>query len=144
MKNLKPPIHSLPIPDIPRLPEIKPEDAVTILKNKNWSARVIRNRHIKSVRQIITPLLETDSLPQDFDQVVFENVIIEQGDLAELEIPFKLYFMNTFFHKGLDLKGSRLKRLDVSGYIGYGLNLAETKGQPIINLNNLQADQVRV
>lgn len=144
MKNLKPPMHSLPIPDIPQLPEIKPEDAVAILKNKNWSARVIRNRHIKSVRQIITPLLETDSLPQDFDQVVFENVIIEQGDLTDLEIPFILYFVNTFFLGGLDLKGSRLKRLDVSGYIGYGLNLAETKGQPIINLNNLQADQVRV
>lgn len=144
MKNLKPPLHSLPMPDIPRLPEIKPEDAVAILKNKNWSARVIRNQHIKSVRQIIIPLLEPGSLPQDFDQVVFENIVIEQGDLTDLEIPFRLCFVNTFFLNGLDLKDSQLKHLDVSGYIGWGLNLAETKGQPIINLNNLQADQIRV
>jgi hypothetical protein len=146
IKNrIKPPFHSYPpSSDIPRLPEIKPEDAVAILKSRNWSARVIKNRHITCLRQIITPLLESDSLPQDFDQVVFENVVIEQGDLTELEIPFKLYFSNAFFLGGLHLNQSRFTHLDVSGYIGYALSLTETKGQPIVNLANLQADQIYV
>lgn len=143
--RIKPPLHSYqPSSDIPRLLEIKPEDAVAILQSKKWSARVIRNRHIKCLRQIIIPLLETDSLPQDFDQVCFTGVVIEQADLTELEIPFRLSFSNAFFLDGLHLNHSRFTHLDVSGYIGYALSLTETKGQPIVNLANLQADQIYV
>lgn len=142
---IKPPFHSYqPSSDIPSLPEIKPEEAVATLRNKDWSARVIRNRHIKCLRQIITPLLETDSLQQNFDQVCFTGVVIEQADLTELEIPFRLSFSNAFFLDGLHLNHSRFTHLDVSGYIRYALSLTETKGQPIVNLTNLQADQIYI
>jgi len=143
--RIKPPLHSYQLSsDIPRLPEIKPEDAIATLLSKDWSARIIRNQYIKCLRQIITPLLETDSLPDDFDQVAFEHVVVEQGDLTELEIPFRLSFSNAFFLDGLHLNHSRFTHLDVSGYIAYALSLTETKGRPVVNLANLQADQIYV
>ena len=143
--RIKPPLHRYPpSSNIPQLPKIEPGDAVITFLSKSWSARVIRHKHIKCLRQIITPLLETDSLPRDFDQVLFEHVVVEQGDLTELAIPFRLCFQDVFFLDGLHLNHSRFTHLDVSGYVGDALSLTETKGQPIVSLANLQADQIYI
>jgi len=143
--RIKPPLHlyppSQPIPD---LPKIEPQEALVTLMNKEWTARVVKGRRITCLRQIITSLINTDSLPQDFDQVLFDYVVVEEADLTELVIPFKLHFQNTFFLNGLHLNHSKFHFLNVSGYIGYGLSLTETSGQPIVGLANLQADQIHV
>lgn len=143
--RIKPPFHSYPpSSEIPHLPILEPEEAVVTLMHKDLSRRVIKNRHVKCLREIITTLIETKPISQDFDEVVFQNLVIEQGDLTELVIPFELYFLDSFFLNGLHLNHSHFVRLDISGYIGYALSLTETKGQPKINLNNVQADQVYV
>ena len=142
---IKPPLYCLqPGYDIPRLPEIDPKQAVVILTNENASARAVARGHIKCLREIIASLLATDGLPDDLDQVLFENVVIERADLSELAIPFALYFQRSFFLDGLNLNSSQFQRLDISGYVGYGLSLVETRGQPKVNLGNIEADQVHI
>ena len=143
--RIKPPLHSYPPPyQIPVLPKIDTKDAVTTFFSEDWAKRVITGRHITCLRQIITSLLEADSLPQDFDQVVFDNVVVEHADLTELTIPFKLHFENAFFPDGLHLNHSTFSFLSVSGYVGYALSFTETKGQPTVSLTNLHVDQIYV
>lgn len=142
---LKPPLHYLhPSRPVPSLPIIEPKEAVATLTNGEWAARVLRGRQIKCLRDILALLIEADTLPSDFDQVVFDRVVIQHGDLSELEIPFKLHFQEVFFLDGLNLNSSCFPLLSVSGYVRYGLSLVETSGRPGVNLANLEADQVHI
>lgn len=143
--RVKPPFHrySPPHPP-PDLPKIETDGAVNICLSKNKFERHIDGFEIHSLRQIVTALLETDSLPQDFDEVFFKDVVIEEADLTELVIPFKLHFLNAYFLDGLHLNHSSFTMLTVSGYVGDTLSLSETKGQPTVSLGNLQADQIYV
>ena len=140
---VKPPFHSYQPPcSIPRLSKISKDQAMRIFHSNKWSERNVRNCHITDLREIFVDLLESSSLPKDFNQILFTNVVIDHADLTELAIKYKLHFQNCFFLQGLHFNHSSFPLVTISGYICGNLSLNKLNGNPIIVLQNLQVDQV--
>ena len=142
---VKPPFHSHPPPyPIPKFKEIADDQVVKIFQNTEWAERNVNNCRIVDLREIIVDLLESSSLPENFDQILFTNVVIENADLTELTIKYKLHFQDCFFLRGLHLNYSSFPLVTISGYICGNLSLTNIRENPSISLQNLQVDQVYI
>lgn len=128
--------------EIPTLPVIQPAEAVAALLNQEWSHRVVHDRHIQNLRNVVAGVMGSVSRPHDVDVLNFIGVVIENADLTELDIPFRLHFTGCFFLDGLHLNESSVPGISLHGYVRDAVSLVNVRGCPIVNLGGLQVDTI--